>query len=172
MPTMRTLRRDRRYGEQFGDDDLPNGRESWLGWRSANRELVFPPLVRGFEARMQEVGKSNAGHQRVSMHPCPGTPLEIVETEFLVQRLMCLRADPACLDARIHQHAAERQAAGDQPVDLGEGNFWLAAWRTGRRRNTGPQTALAVVVNSASRNSRNPTGTGTSPRANVRDTRL
>jgi hypothetical protein len=110
---MRTLRRDRRYGEQFGDDDLPNGRESWLGWRSANRELVFPPLVRGFEARMQEVGKSNAGHQRVSMHPCPGTPLEIVETEFLVQRLMCLRADPACLDGcrQCAQRGAGRQVA-------------------------------------------------------------
>ena len=59
------------------------------------------------EAQVLQIGKSDAGHQRVSMQPCPGTPFEVAEAEFLFQLLMPLLADPACLD-RAHQRASRR----------------------------------------------------------------
>jgi hypothetical protein len=50
------------------------------------------------EAAVLEIGEGDAGHQRVSVQPRPGAPLEMVETEFLLELLMRLLADPACLD--------------------------------------------------------------------------
>jgi hypothetical protein len=47
-----------------------------------------------------EVGKRDAGHERVSVQAGPGSPLEIVEPEFLLELLVRLLADPARLDRR------------------------------------------------------------------------
>jgi hypothetical protein len=50
------------------------------------------------EAQVLEISKGDAGHQRVSVQPCPGAAFEMAETELLFQLLMRLLADPAGLD--------------------------------------------------------------------------
>jgi len=49
---------------------------------------------------MLEECVSNHCHQRVTMKAVPRPSLEVVETEFLLQLLMSLFADPSCLDRR------------------------------------------------------------------------
>ena len=56
------------------------------------------------QAQVLQEGISDARHQGVPVQPCPGTPLEVAETKFLLELLMRLLADPTCLD-RAHQRA-------------------------------------------------------------------
>jgi hypothetical protein len=50
------------------------------------------------QAQVLQEGISDARHQRVSVQPCPGAPLEVTESEFLLELLVGLLADPTCLD--------------------------------------------------------------------------
>ena len=62
---------------------------------------IFPPAhptVLG-EAEVLQVGAGDAGHQRMSVQTGPGPPLEVSETEFLLELLVRLLADPARLDS-------------------------------------------------------------------------
>ena len=63
------------------------------------------------QAQVLQEGKSNARHQRVPVQPCPGAPLEVAETELLLELLVGLLADPACLDGAHQptQRCARRQ---------------------------------------------------------------
>jgi hypothetical protein len=72
--------------------DEGGGPGTWFG--------VFTPIHPAMlgEAEMLQVGAGNAGHQRMSVQARPGPPLEVPETEFLFELLMCLLADPARLD--------------------------------------------------------------------------
>src|ERR1700759_4642039 len=58
----------------------------------------FPP-TRSLQAPVLQIGKGDAGHQRVPVQPGPGAALEVAEPEFLLELLMHLLARPACLDA-------------------------------------------------------------------------
>ena len=56
---------------------------------------------------MLEECVSNHRHQRMTMKAVPRSSLEVIETEFLLQLLMSLLADPSCLDrcsqaAQVH----------------------------------------------------------------------
>src|ERR1700759_1965574 len=66
----------------------------------------FPP-TRRLQAPVLQIGKGDAGHQRVPVQPGPGAAFEVAETEFLLELLMHRLARPACLDA------------GDQPPQRG-----------------------------------------------------
>ena len=59
--------------------------------------ILFPPSDLIEPSGLQ---KSIGDHreQRMAMQACPGASLEVVETEFFLQLLMRLLADPACLD--------------------------------------------------------------------------
>ncbi len=58
--------------------------------------LFFPPHL--CETAVLEERVSDHGHQRVTMEARPGPSLEMIETEFLLQLLMGLLANPSCLD--------------------------------------------------------------------------
>jgi len=58
--------------------------------------LFFPPC--GFEPAMLEESVSNHGHERVAVEAVPGSPLEVVETQFFFQLLVSLLANPSRLD--------------------------------------------------------------------------
>ena len=58
--------------------------------------LFFPPHF--YEAAMLEECVSNHRHQRMTMKAVPRSSLEVIETEFLLQLLVSLLADPSCLD--------------------------------------------------------------------------
>lgn len=60
------------------------------------RRLFFPSRL-SEPAGLKE-GIGHHCHQRVAMQPGPGAPLEVVETEFFLELLMRLLADPARLD--------------------------------------------------------------------------
>src|SRR3982074_1857508 len=47
---------------------------------------------------MLEESVSNHGHERVGVEALPGSPLEVVETQFLFQLLVSLLANPSRLD--------------------------------------------------------------------------
>ena len=49
---------------------------------------------------MLEECVSNHRHQRMTMKAVPRSSLEVIETEFLLQLLVSLLADPSCLDRR------------------------------------------------------------------------
>ena len=59
---------------------------------------------------MLEERVSNHRHQRMTMKAVPRPSLEVVETEFLLQLLMGLLANPSCLDRR--SQAAEVHPGG------------------------------------------------------------
>src|SRR5579875_346260 len=61
--------------------------------------FFFPPGRRA-QPQVLEVGEGNAAHQRMSMQPGPRSPLERAEPEFLLELLVRLLANPACLDGR------------------------------------------------------------------------
>ena len=69
-----------------------------LGCGGGPATLFFPS--RCFEAAGLEEGVSDHGHQGVSVQPGPGSALEVVEAEFLLELLMRLLADPTRLDGR------------------------------------------------------------------------
>jgi hypothetical protein len=39
------------------------------------------------------------GHERMTVKALPGAPFEVVEAKFLSHLLMCLLANPSCLDS-------------------------------------------------------------------------
>src|SRR5256885_6881540 len=57
----------------------------------------FPP-TRRLQAPVLQIGKGNAGHQRVPMQAGPGSAFEVAEPQFLLELLMHLLAGPARLD--------------------------------------------------------------------------
>src|SRR5690348_6583324 len=63
-----------------------------------------PPSL---QAPVLQIGKSDAGHQRVPMQAGPGPAFEIAESKFLLELLMHLLTAPARLDG------------GDQPPQRG-----------------------------------------------------
>src|SRR5215203_3268618 len=72
----------------------------------------FPP-PRSLQAPVLQIGKSDAGHQRVPVQAGPGPALEIAEAKLLLQLLMPLLAGPACLDGggQPPQRGPRRQVA-------------------------------------------------------------
>src|ERR1700750_2277818 len=66
----------------------------------------FPP-TRRLQAPVLQIGKGDAGHQRVPMQAGPGAAFEVAEAKFLLELLMHLLAGPTRLDA------------GDQPPQRG-----------------------------------------------------
>ena len=44
---------------------------------------LFPPPTSDVEAQVLQVGKGDAGHQRVPVQTRPGPSLEVAETQFL-----------------------------------------------------------------------------------------
>src|ERR1700756_5330835 len=78
----------------------------------AFRGRFFPPPC-GLEPQVLEVGERDAGHERVSVQAGPGSPLEVVAPEFLLELLVRLLADPTSLDRRgqMSQRGAGREIA-------------------------------------------------------------
>src|SRR3954466_2362008 len=70
------------------------------------RRNFFPP-PRRLQALVLQIGKGDAGHQRVPMQPGPGPAFEVAEPELLLELLVHLLAGPARLDE------------GDQPPQRG-----------------------------------------------------
>src|SRR3954453_19704277 len=70
------------------------------GGGPGTRRGIFPRPRRMMlgEAAVLEVGEGDEGHQGGRVQPRPGAPLEMVETQLLLELLMRLLADPACLD--------------------------------------------------------------------------
>src|SRR3954464_10511193 len=66
----------------------------------------FSP-TRSLQAPVLQIGKGDAGHQRVPMQAGPGSALEVAEPKFLLELLVHLLAGPARLDG------------GDQPPQRG-----------------------------------------------------
>ena len=66
----------------------------------------FPP-PRSLQAPVLQIGKSDAGHQRMPMQTGPGAALEVAKTEFLLELLMPLLTAPACLDGGGQQERLE-----------------------------------------------------------------
>src|ERR1700740_3374357 len=60
--------------------------------------LFFPPRL--FETTILKEGEGDHRHERVPVEALPGSSLEVVETELLLQLLVGLLADPSCLDRR------------------------------------------------------------------------
>ena len=80
---------------------------------------LFPPLRRGKTAVLEE-GKGEHRHECVSVQPGPGSALEVVEAEFLLQLLVGLLAGPARLDRR------RKHLEGGVSGKVGEGVLRLA----------------------------------------------
>src|SRR5205085_12388913 len=57
----------------------------------------FPP-PRRLQAPVLQIGKGDAGHQRVPMQAGPGPTFEVAKPEFLLELLVHLLARPARLD--------------------------------------------------------------------------
>src|SRR3954451_20035523 len=73
--------------------------------------FFFPP--RRLQAPVLQIGKGDAGHQRVPMQAGPGAALEVAEAKFLLELLMYLFAGPARLDSgdQAPQRGPPRQVA-------------------------------------------------------------
>src|SRR5215217_5679050 len=67
----------------------------------------FSPPPRRLQAPVLQIGKGDAGHQRVPMQPGPGPAFEVAKPELLLELLVHLLARPARLDG------------GDQPAQRG-----------------------------------------------------
>src|SRR3954451_11219924 len=96
---------NRRRSEQLGDDGAADLRQRWLWRRSVAAQLFSPP--RSLQAPVLQIGKGDAGHQRVPMQAGPGPAFEVAEPKFLLELLVHLLAGPARLDG------------GDQPAQRG-----------------------------------------------------
>ena len=71
------------------------------GGGPGTRPGIFPrprPTAMLGEAEVLQVSESHAGHQRVAVQAGPRAPLEVAETQFLLELLVRLLADPARLD--------------------------------------------------------------------------
>ena len=71
--------------------------------------ILFSPF-RFCEAAILEKGVSNHCHERVTVKPVPRSSLEVIETEFLLQLLMGLFANPTGFDGGCQ--AAQVRASG------------------------------------------------------------
>jgi hypothetical protein len=60
------------------------------------RWFFFPLYYR--EAAILEEGVRDHRHERMAVKALPGSPLEVIETEFFFQLLVSLLANPSCLD--------------------------------------------------------------------------
>ena len=58
--------------------------------------LFFPPRL--CETTVLEECVSDHGHEGMTMEPLPGSPLEVIETEFFSQLLVSPLANPSRLD--------------------------------------------------------------------------
>ena len=83
----------RQSSEEF-EDCVAHGGQSWLRRRAV--DSFFPP--RCCETAVLEEGVGDHCHKRVSVKPLPGSPLEVIETEFFFQLLVSLLANPTRLD--------------------------------------------------------------------------
>ena len=81
----------RRTAGRLGDGGGPG---TWRG--------IFPRPRRALpgEAQVLQVREGHAGHQGVPVQAGPGPALEVAETEFLLQLLVCQRALIAAASAR------------------------------------------------------------------------
>jgi hypothetical protein len=72
----------------------------------------FPP-TRSLQAPVLQIGKRDAGHQRMPMQTGPGPTLEVAKAEFLLELLMDLLTGPARLDGggQTPQRGPRRQVA-------------------------------------------------------------
>ena len=70
------------------------------GGGPGRRGDIFPPSRSAVlnETQVLQKGEGDAAHQRVSVQPRPGTPLEVTYPEFLLELLVRLLTDPARLD--------------------------------------------------------------------------
>src|SRR6201995_5623517 len=69
------------------------------GWGGGPWGHPFFSATRRLQAPVVQIGKGNAGHQRVPMQAGPGAAFEVTEPELLLELLVHLLARPACLDA-------------------------------------------------------------------------
>src|SRR5215207_8284168 len=69
-----------------------------VGWGGGPLILFFPPGCG--EAAMLEEGVRDHRHERMTVKALPGSPLEVIETEFFFQLLVSLLANPSRLDGR------------------------------------------------------------------------
>src|SRR3954452_9222555 len=76
-------------------------------------DATFFPPPRRLQAPVLQIGKGDAGHQRVPMQAGPGAALEVAEPQFLLELLMYLFAGPARLDSgdQAPQRGPLRQVA-------------------------------------------------------------
>src|SRR4051794_41930376 len=80
-------------------------------------ETSFFPPTRSFQAPVLQIGKRDAGHQRMPMQTDPGPALEVAKAEFLFELLMDLLTGPARLDGggQTPQRGPRRAVAGVVP---------------------------------------------------------
>src|SRR4051794_6757942 len=75
------------------------GRRGDGGGPGIQARIFAPPRrARPRKATVLQVGEGHAGHQRMPVKAGPGPTLEVAETEFLLELLMPLLANPARLD--------------------------------------------------------------------------
>jgi len=67
-----------------------------VGWGGGPSILFFPPCR--CEAAMLEESVRDHRHERMTVKALPGSPLEVIETEFFFQLLVSLLANPSRLD--------------------------------------------------------------------------
>src|SRR3712207_2158596 len=89
----------RRTAGRLGDGGGPG---TWL--------RVFPRPRRATPgaAEVLQVSEGDAGHQRVPVQPRPGPPLEVPQSQLLLELLVRLLARPARL--RSEEHTSELQS--------------------------------------------------------------
>jgi hypothetical protein len=80
--------------EEEIDDGLAYGRQARL--RRWTVVSFFPPRL--CETAMLEECVSDHGHERMTMEALPGSSLEVIKPEFLIQLLMGLFANPSRFD--------------------------------------------------------------------------
>ena len=76
------------------DDGLAHGRQARL--RRWTADSFFPPRL--CETAILEECVSDHGHERMTMQALPGSSLEVIKPEFLLQLLMGLFANPSGFD--------------------------------------------------------------------------
>jgi hypothetical protein len=112
--------------------------------------LFFPPC--GFEPAMLEESVSNHGHERVAVEALPGSPLEVVETQFFFQLLVSLLAIHRALRAGVFEHSllsechrwtvraisclGDRQRRSAVELELQTSRGWAAMFAKGRSEET------------------------------------
>ena len=91
---------------------------------------TFSPPTRSLQAPVLQIGKSDAGHQRVPVQAGPGPALEVAEPEFLLQLLVHLlngliANDKFCLTRTLRLRLSYSRARGrvlpSAPVQLSSG---------------------------------------------------